>query len=380
MLDIIHQRQQRWVPVVSFTGKPLMPCHPARARKLVSRGKATTRFLKGLFYIQLTERADGDTQPTALGIDPGSKREGYTVKATKRTFLNIHAHAVDGKGIQKTLEGRSNARRSSRQRNTPYRANRKNRGRSKGWVPPSTRARWQLKLNVTLWLTRLYPLTTVVVEDVSAELKKGDKRRNSGFSPVQNGKNWFYRQLTATGLSLVTKRGMETYQLRQQLGLHKTKQKLAMLFSAHCVDSWALAFMAVGGDTTSDLTALVELKQLRYVRRQLQRFNPGKGGTRSRYGGTMSLGLRRGTLVSHPKYGKCLVGGNDGVDRVSLHSPISRVRLSKSVKLTDLTKIAHTPWTLTDPTTFHKAHKRGLRLQKKDSYAQLTRILNSSPA
>jgi len=62
-----------FVPVVSSTNKPLMPCHPARARQLVRNGKALRRFNRGLFYIKLTQRSDGATQPIALGIDPGSK-------------------------------------------------------------------------------------------------------------------------------------------------------------------------------------------------------------------------------------------------------------------------------------------------------------------
>ena len=45
-----------------------MPCHPARARELVRAGKAKRRFSKGLFYILLTERQDGFTQPVALEL------------------------------------------------------------------------------------------------------------------------------------------------------------------------------------------------------------------------------------------------------------------------------------------------------------------------
>jgi hypothetical protein len=83
-----------YVPVVSSAGKPLMPCHPARARELVRRGRAVRRFRKGFFYIQLLDRSWGQTQLVAGGIDPGSKREGFTVKDAKRTFLNLLADAL----------------------------------------------------------------------------------------------------------------------------------------------------------------------------------------------------------------------------------------------------------------------------------------------
>ena len=64
--------EQPWVPVVSKTGKPLMPCSPRRARKLLEKGKAVKRWCRGFFYIKLTEREDGSVQS---GADPGG-REG----------------------------------------------------------------------------------------------------------------------------------------------------------------------------------------------------------------------------------------------------------------------------------------------------------------
>jgi len=85
----------QYVPVVSNTGKPLMPCHAARARQLVRKGRTVLRFNKGIFYIQLLDRADGEVQPITVGVDPGSKREGFTVKSAAHTYLNVQAEAVD---------------------------------------------------------------------------------------------------------------------------------------------------------------------------------------------------------------------------------------------------------------------------------------------
>jgi hypothetical protein len=50
-----------------------MPCHPARARELVRSGRVVRRVRKGFFHIQLLDREDGEVQPVACGIDPGSK-------------------------------------------------------------------------------------------------------------------------------------------------------------------------------------------------------------------------------------------------------------------------------------------------------------------
>src|SRR5205823_1849406 len=100
------------VPVVSASGRPLMPCHPARARELICKGKAIRRFDRGIFFIRLTERSDGEVQDIAVGIDPGSQKEGITVKSASHTYLNIQADApAHGK---EAVADRHEARRSRR--------------------------------------------------------------------------------------------------------------------------------------------------------------------------------------------------------------------------------------------------------------------------
>lgn len=339
---------QPWVPVVSSTGKPLMPCSPRRARKLLEKGKAIPRWRKGFFYIKLTEREDGDVQDVAMGIDPGSTREGYTVMSAKRTFLNIQSHAANGKGIKKSMEGRSSTRRARRQRKTPCRAPKwSNRKRSENRLPPSIKARWQLKLNVVVGLSRLYPISIISIEDVNTELKKGEKRRNGSFSPVMTGKNYLYNSLKELGYEVVTYRGKETATERNRLGLYKSKDKLSNDFSAHCVDSWALANLALGvPHTHPEMKEVMELKPIPIVRRQLHKFNPQKGGRRSRYGGTMSEGYKKGTLVIHPKFGKTYLGGHNGKGRVSLHSYATGKRLTQLTNLGNCKVVAHSPWTV----------------------------------
>ena len=340
--------EQPWVPVVSSTGKPLMPCSSRRARKLLEKGKAVKRWYRGFFYIKLTEREDGDIQDVAMGVDPGSKREGYTVMSSKHTFLNINAHAANGKGIKKSMEGRSNARRARRFRKTPCRQPRwSNRKKPEGWLPPSTKARWQLKLNILKALSRLYPITIVSIEDVNTELKKGEKRRNSNFSPVMAGKNWLYDNILKMGYELVAYTGRETFGERNRLNLPKNPNKLSNDFSTHCVDSWVLANKALERPHSyPDMKEVMELKPILVSRRQMHKFNPQKGGRRPREGGTMSEGYKKGTLVIHPKFGKTYLGGNDGKGRISLHDYATGKRLAQNVKLEDCRIVAHSPWTV----------------------------------
>src|SRR5215475_1011783 len=207
-----------YVPVVSSTGKPLMPCHPARARELVRKGRALRRFNRGVFSIKLVDREDGVTQPIAVGIDPGSKKEAFTVKSEVRTFLNIQADAVTW--VKDAVETRRNLRRSRRFRKTPCRENRANRAR--GGLAPSTRARWGWKLRIATWLSRLYPIRSFVVEDVCAVSKQFQGKWNSSFSPLEVGKHWFYDQLAKIA-RVETKAGWETKEPRDAHGLKKSR-------------------------------------------------------------------------------------------------------------------------------------------------------------
>lgn len=341
-----------FVPVVSSTGNPLMPCHPARARQLVRNGKALRRFNRGLFYIKLTQRADGATQPVALGIDPGSKFEGFTVQSEAHTFENLNAEAVTW--VKDAIEARRNLRRSRRKRKTPYRQCRHNRG--VGFrLSPSTRARWGWKLRIANWLSKLYPISCFVVEDIKAATRKCKddyatfgqtdglaKRHNKSFSPLEVGKTWFYQELAKLG-RVETKQGFETFEMRNQMGLNKLKDKSSKGFYAHCVDSWTLSNSFVGGHTKPENTRVRRITPLRFHRRQLHVQNPTEGGVRKNYGGTRSLGFTRGSLIKHTKKGLVYVGGTSG-GRISLRDVETGKRLGQRFKPEDCIFLSFNTW------------------------------------
>ncbi len=139
------------------------------------------------------------------------------------------------------------------------------------------------------------------------------------------------------------KQGWETKELRDAHGLKKTKNKAAEVFSAHCVDSWVLANWWTGGHVTPDNTRLLCVTPLRFHRRQLHRLQPTKGGIRRSYGGTRSRGLKRGSLVKHPRHGIAYVGGYSK-NRVSLHSTISGKRLTQTARPEDCRFLAYNSW------------------------------------
>ena len=176
-----------FVPVKTKDGQVLMPMHPARARKLMQRDEATPYWDNGIYCIRLNkEPSDRETQEIAVGIDPGSKKEGFTVKSESHTYLNVQADAHNKVG--KKIKNRRELRRSRRSRKCPNRKHRMNRLANKQRIPAGTRARWDWKLRILDWLSKLYPVTHVCVEDIKARTKQYQKRWNQSFSPLEVGK------------------------------------------------------------------------------------------------------------------------------------------------------------------------------------------------
>ena len=327
-----------FVPVLDQDHKPLMPTAPARARRWIQRGDATPFWDRGIFCVRLNRAPSGTrTQDIAVGIDPGSQKEGITVKSAAHTYLNIQADAVTH--VEGAVADRRDARRARRYRKTPCRQPRRNRAR--GGIPPSTRARWQWKLRLLNWLRRLLPITHVVVEDIQAQTK-GQRRWDARFSPLEVGKQWFYDEVRKVA-QLITYPGHQTKALRDALGLKKIRQKTAEVFAAHCVDSWVLAQAVVGGAGQPEDTRILCVIPLRLHRRELHRCQAGVGGRRSAYGGTRSLGWKRGSLVRHPRHGLSYVGGASG-GRISLHGLADGQRRCQNARPSDLTFLAYSTW------------------------------------
>src|SRR5260370_31287147 len=180
-----------FVPVIDRNQHPHMPTTPSRARRGIKSGKATAFWKGGLFCVRLNaEPAEREGEPLGVGIDPGSKREGYSVLSAAHTYLNIQAEAREG--VKKAEEQSARQRRTRRGRKTPCRKPRQNRRQSKKKLPPSTRARWQWKLRLAILLCQLFPVSVFVVEDIKASTRPNKGRWNRSFSPLEVGKAWFY--------------------------------------------------------------------------------------------------------------------------------------------------------------------------------------------
>jgi 5-methylcytosine-specific restriction endonuclease McrA len=166
---------QNRVQVLSENKQPLMPCHPARARQLLAKGKAAV-WRRFPFMLILKQPTTSHTQPLREKLDPGSRTTGLAVVATyKRGQVCVFAAEIQHRGhqIKEALLKRRGIRRSRRHRHTRYRKPRfKNRRRREGWLPPSLESRVH---NVVQWTRRLQkgmPITALSVETVRFDMQR----------------------------------------------------------------------------------------------------------------------------------------------------------------------------------------------------------------
>ena len=333
------------VPVFDPQNRPLMPCSEKRARLLLDREQAFCFWKKGVFCIRLQREPSARSfQPLAIGLDPGSKREGYTVCTARGVCLNILTNTPYW--VKGAVRQRRMLRRNRRRRKTPHRKPRRN--RSCTALAPSTMARWQAKLRVLNWLSTLFPVTDVIVEDIKAVTWRGKNAWNSTFSPLQIGKKWFYQRVRKLwSLSLI--RGFETKEWRDLAGYKKSTSKLSDAWEAHNVDSHCMCEWFFNSHIRPRKFRL-RLNFLRLHRRQLHLMQPSQGGIRRRYGGTRSVGFKRGSWVLHPKYGLSYVGG--AAERgISLHAMATGERLTGRAKKEDCRFLTYSTWRSTLLTT-----------------------------
>lgn len=154
--------------VLSSTKKPLMPTNPARARKLLTAGRAAVYRLHP-FTIILKDRADGDTQDVEVKVDPGSKTAGIALVGhfDQQGAVVLFGANVNhrGQAIKNNLESRRSLRRARRGRKTRYRQARfLNRARKAGWLPPSVESRVNNTESVIARLATRCPITEASVE------------------------------------------------------------------------------------------------------------------------------------------------------------------------------------------------------------------------
>lgn len=172
------------VLVLDTTYKPLTPCSPGTARRLLSSGKAAV-FRQYPFTIILKKEVQENVDTCFLKLDPGSKTTGIALlKGNKLIWAAELTHR--GQQIKDSLEARRSLRRGRRGRKTRYRQPRfLNRTRAKGWLAPSLEHRVLTTMTWVNKLIKLCPVASIATELVRFDTQKLNNPEVSGIEYQQ---------------------------------------------------------------------------------------------------------------------------------------------------------------------------------------------------
>lgn len=154
--------------VLDTNRKPLSPCRPITARKLLKAAKARV-FKQYPFTIILNKEVTTTPKPIQLKLDPGSKTTGIALVQENQVVFGAEL-THRGQQIKDALLSRRQLRRSRRNRKTRYREARfLNRTRQKKWLAPSLQHRVD---TILAWVKRL--LTLAPIASIAQELVRFD--------------------------------------------------------------------------------------------------------------------------------------------------------------------------------------------------------------
>lgn len=182
---IMSDNNPNYVFVLDALKRPLLPCKPSLARKLLTAGKAAV-YRRYPFTIILKKVVlDVVSESMSLKIDPGSKVTGLALlMGTNLVWVAELTHR--GSAIQASLYSRRCLRRSRRSRKTRYRPARYlNRTKPKGWLAPSLMHRVHTTMTWVRRLSRLAPIDTIYQELVRFDMQAMDNTEVSGVEYTQ---------------------------------------------------------------------------------------------------------------------------------------------------------------------------------------------------
>ena len=181
------------VYVLNIDGQPLMPTtRHGKVKHLLREGKAKV-VKRCPFTIQLLYNNTNYVQPINLGVDAGSKHIGLSVTTKEKVLYEADVELRDD--IVKLLSTRRENRRTRRNRKTRYREarfnNRKN-SKPKGWLAPSIRQKIECHLKVVDNVTKILPISKIIVEVASFDIQKINNPDISGIEYQQGPQLGFW--------------------------------------------------------------------------------------------------------------------------------------------------------------------------------------------
>ena len=310
--------------VLSYTGKPLTPTTSSKARKLMKGKQAKPIWNKfGQFGIQMLVEVGKGHPKTVLGVDFGTKFEGYAVVVGKENNLSIMWKLPDKKKIVAKLEERKILRRARRWRNCRRRECRSDNRSKNGFIAPSQLVIIQSRIKSIAEFFRCYPIDTVALEDVCFNHR--DNRWGKNFSTIEIGKSMINRWIRQrTTLEMFT--GYDTEACRNLYNYKKSSDKGAEVFNSHCSDALAIATDLYAQEHINQGKFIVVDDTYRSVRRRLHDTQPAKGSIREKYSSGNFKSIKKGTICN---YGQICGGIKDKIIRTY---DWDNKRLSKNLK------------------------------------------------
>lgn len=159
------------VYILNVKAKPIMPCKPSKARKLLKQGKARV-IKREPFTIQLLFGSSGYKQKVTLGIDTGSKYIGLSASTISNELFSANIQLRND--ISDLLTSRKQTRRARRNRLRYRKARFLNRvgTKNKGWLAPSIEHKIQTHLNIVEKVNKLIPISKTIVETANFDIQK----------------------------------------------------------------------------------------------------------------------------------------------------------------------------------------------------------------
>ena len=186
------------VYVINKHGKPLMPCNPRKARKLLKDGKAKV-VKRNPFTIKLLFGSGGCTQNLTFGVDTGSSEIGSAVVKGNGDVIYISQVEIRN-DIPEKMKQRSKYRRNRRNRKTRYRKprwlNRRNSIKKDRFSPTMT-SKTNSHLKEINFVKSILPITKTVLETATfdSHLMKNPKLYNEKY------RKWGYQKGTNYGFA-----------------------------------------------------------------------------------------------------------------------------------------------------------------------------------
>jgi len=162
-------RATMFVYIRNKDGQPLMPCTPAKARKLLRAGKASV-VKRSPFTIQLTWVCEGHVQEVRVGIDKGSSTTGICCIGNGQVLFSAEIH--HRQDVKEKMDDRRERRKSRRSRKwyRPKRGDNRASSKRSGRLSPSIKTNVEEVIRVVKQIP--LPITQIIIEDVQVDIAR----------------------------------------------------------------------------------------------------------------------------------------------------------------------------------------------------------------